>query len=97
MEKVVNFESFSKAKYKEETKYQRTNVVELRIFSVKSTLLAVSRPFQTSDPVRNTFKFCHSLSRYRCNMLTLQALVYTEDPEYELVGPFGTMPQEPTP
>ena len=58
MENGVNFESFSKAKYKEGTKYQRTNVVELRIFSVKSTLLAVLRPFQTSDRVRNTFKFC---------------------------------------
>lgn len=28
-------------------------------------------------------------------MLTLQALKYPEDPEYELAGPFGTMPQEP--
>ena len=94
MEKGVNFESFSKAKYKDGTKYQRTNVVELRIFGVKRTLLAVSRPFQTSDRVGNTFKFCHSLNRYRCYMLTLQALAHTEDPEYELAGPFGTMPQE---
>ena len=51
MEKGVNFESFSKAKYKEGTKYQCTNVAELCIFSVKSTLLAVSHPFQTSDRV----------------------------------------------
>ena len=57
--------------------------------------MAVSRPFQTSDHVWNTFKFCHSLSWYRCYMLTLQALTYIEDPEYELVGPFETMPQEP--
>ena len=69
--------------------------MEFHIFSVKSTLLAISRPFQTSDCVRNTFKFCHSLSRYRRYMLTLQTLTYTEDPEYELAGPFGTMPQEP--
>ena len=91
----INFESFSKAKYEERTEYQRTTVVELRIFSAKSTLLVVWRPFQTSDRVRNTFKFCHSLSRYRCYMLTLQALTYSEDPEYELAGPLGTMPQEP--
>ena len=95
MEKGVNFESFSKAKYKEGTKYQCTNVAELCIFSVKSTLLAVSHPFQTSDCVWNTLKFCHSLNRYRCYMLTLQALTHTEDPKYELAGPFGTMPQEP--
>ena len=36
-----------------------------------------------------------SLNRYRCYMLTLQALTHTEDPEYEPAGPFGTMPQEP--
>ena len=95
MENGVNFESFSKAKYKEGTKYQCTNVAELCIFSVKSTLLAVSHPFQTSDRVWNTLKFCHSLNRYRCYMLTLQALTHTEDPEYEPAGPFGTMPQEP--
>ena len=71
------------------------DVVELHILSVKSTLLAVSRPFQTLDRVRNTFQFCHSSSRYRCYMLTRQALTYTEDPKYELAGPFGTMPQEP--
>ena len=41
------------------------------------------------------FKFRHSLNQYRCNMLTLQALVHTEDPKYELAGPFETMPQEP--
>ena len=57
--------------------------------------MAISRSFQTSDQVQNTFKFCHNLGRYRCYMLTLQALTYTEDPEYELEGPFGTMPQEP--
>ena len=95
MEKGVNFESFSKAKYKEGTKYQRTNLIELHIFSVKSTLLAVSRPFQTSDRVRSTFKFCHSLNQYRYYMLTLQALTLAEDPKYELASPFGTMPQEP--
>ena len=93
--KSVNFDSFSKVKYKEQTEYQCTTVVEFHIFSVKRTLLAISRPFQTPDHVRNTFKFCHSLSQYRCYMMTLQARTYTEGPEYELTGPFGTMPQEP--
>ena len=88
-------ESFSKAKYKERTEYQCTTVVELRIFSVNSTLLAISRPFQTLDCVWNAFKFCRSLSQYRCYMLTLQALTYNEDPKYELAGPFETMTQEP--
>ena len=69
--------------------------MELRIFSVKSSLLAISRLFQTLDCVWNAFKFCRSLSRYRCYMLTLQALTYNEDPKYELAGPFGTMTQEP--
>ena len=57
--------------------------------------MAISRPFQASDHVQNMFKFCHNLGQYRCYMLTLQALTYTEDPKYELEGSFGTMPQEP--
>ena len=89
------FRVLFKSKDKEGTGYQRTNVVKLHIFSVKSTLPAVLRPFQTSDRIRNMFKFHHSLNQYRCNMLTLQALVHTEDPKYELAGPFETMPQEP--
>ena len=28
-------------------------------------------------------------------MLTLKALMYTEDPKYKLAGPIGTIPQEP--
>ena len=87
--------SFSKAKYKEQTEYQCTTAIEFQIFGVKSTLLVISRPFQTSDHIQNTFKFCHNLGQYRCYMLTLQALIYTEDPEYEPEGPFGTIPQEP--
>ena len=93
--RLVKFESFSKVKYEKQTEYQCTTVAELHIFSVKSTLLAVLHPLQMSDHVRNIFKFCHSLSQYQCYMLTLQALTYTEDTEYELVGPFGIMPQEP--
>ena len=50
--------------------------------------MAISRPFQK-------FKFCNSLNRYRCYMLTLQALTYSEDPKCKLVGPLGRMPQEP--
>ena len=57
--------------------------------------MAVSPPFQTSDHVQNTFKFCHSSSRHWYYMLTLQALMFTEDPEHELAGHFGTMSQEP--
>ena len=40
------------------------------------------------------FKFCNSLSRYQCYMLTLHWRIL-EDPECELAGPFGTMPQKP--
>ena len=29
-------------------------------------------------------------------MLTLKALMYTEDPKYKLAGPIGTMPQGST-
>ena len=76
----LNFESFSKAKYKEQTEYPCSTVVEFHIFSVKSILLAVSRPFQTSDCTQNIFKFCHSFVWYWCYMLTLQALMYTENP-----------------
>ena len=54
------FQDLFKSKDKEGTEYQCTNVVKLHIFSVKSTLMAVSRPFQTSDCTQNMFKFCHS-------------------------------------
>ena len=91
----VNFESFSKAKYKEQTEYQCTIVAEFCIFSVKSTLLAIWHPFQTSDHIQNMFKFCHSIIWYWCCMLTLQTLMYTEDHKSELTSPFGTIPQEP--
>ena len=46
------------------------------------------------DRIRNAFKFCHRLSWYQCYMQTLQGPMYTEDPEYELTGPFDGMPQE---
>ena len=92
---MVNFKSFSKAKYKELTEHQHTTIIEFCIFGIKSTLLAISCPFQMSDFVRNTFKFCHSLIQYRCYLLTLQALTYNEDSEYKLSGPFGAMPQKP--
>ena len=45
--------------------------------------------------VSKTFKFCNSFSRYRCYMPTLQAQRILEDPECQLAGPFGAMPQEP--
>ena len=57
--------------------------------------MAILPPFQKPDRIQNMFKFCHSLIQYRCYMLTPQALMYTEDSECELVGPFRTMPQEP--
>ena len=68
---------------------EKNSVKKFCLFSIKSTLLAISRQFQTPNHVRNTFIFCHSLSRYQWYMLTLQALTYTEDPECELAGPFG--------
>lgn len=54
---LANFESFAKAKYKQQRRYQHTTIKEFHIFSAKSTLLATSRPFQTQDRIQNMFKF----------------------------------------